>query len=233
MGNKQDISVACCLWGSWPDGDRELGIVYVNKLYRMIQRYLTLPHRFFCFTDQWKDGLFEDDIHVRPIDVPITIREIGKWYVYNEDNGLTGRVLSMDLDTVIVGDMNAFVRQDKKFIVRKTFGAGRRKHNVCNKIGGGLVAFDAGRYWFLWQVLKRDPKWVKELTGGDERIGLSRFIPKDHIHFWQDVLPKRLLRLNQYQRMNYPKRTVILAFTGHPRPHEIDHPIVQEYWHNV
>ena len=38
-------NVLCIKWGNKFPAD------YVNKLYRMVERHLSLPHRFVCLTD--------------------------------------------------------------------------------------------------------------------------------------------------------------------------------------
>ncbi len=42
---KTTVNVVCMKWGTMYDGP------YVNNLFSMVQRHLTIPHRFVCFTD--------------------------------------------------------------------------------------------------------------------------------------------------------------------------------------
>ena len=39
------INVCCVFYGEKYSSD------YVQRLYNMVQRHLTLPHQFYCFTD--------------------------------------------------------------------------------------------------------------------------------------------------------------------------------------
>ena len=43
---KSKRNVICIKWGD------KFGANYVNSLYNMVERNLTLPHRFICFTDK-------------------------------------------------------------------------------------------------------------------------------------------------------------------------------------
>ena len=52
-------NVICIKWGT------KFGAEYVNRLYRMVQKNLTIPHRFVCFTDN-SEGL-SDGIEVREL----------------------------------------------------------------------------------------------------------------------------------------------------------------------
>lgn len=54
-----DKNVICIKWGD------KFGAEYVNSLYKMVEKNLTVPHRFVCFTDN-SDG-FLDGIEVRPL----------------------------------------------------------------------------------------------------------------------------------------------------------------------
>ena len=40
-----DKNVICIKWGT------KFGADYVNRLYRMVEKNLSIPHRFVCFTD--------------------------------------------------------------------------------------------------------------------------------------------------------------------------------------
>ena len=78
---------------------------YVNKLYNMIQRHLTVPHRFTCFTEN-KENL-NDNINV--IDLPNIPLE-GWWfkpYIFRRGHFPDGdTVLYFDLDMVIVNNID-------------------------------------------------------------------------------------------------------------------------------
>ena len=48
-------NVICIKWGT------KFGPEYVNRLYKMVQKNLSLPHRFVCFTDS-AEGLAEGEV---------------------------------------------------------------------------------------------------------------------------------------------------------------------------
>ena len=86
---------------------------YVNVLFRACQRHLAQPFRFVCLTGE-PDGL-ASGIEVFPIpDIGLEHRHYydGAWPkigVFSEDlHGLEGRCLFIDLDTVILGNIDAF-----------------------------------------------------------------------------------------------------------------------------
>ena len=50
--DKNKRNVICIKWGN------KFGADYVNRLYKMVEKNLTLEHRFVCFTDDSK-GIVE------------------------------------------------------------------------------------------------------------------------------------------------------------------------------
>ena len=57
--DKMKRNVICIKWGD------KFGADYVNRLYKMVEKNLTLPHRFVCFTDN-SDGIL-DGVEIRPL----------------------------------------------------------------------------------------------------------------------------------------------------------------------
>jgi len=56
------INVVCLLAGD------KYKPIYVQNLYNMVKRHLTVPHKFICFTDHVKlHKLVEGDIEIRPL----------------------------------------------------------------------------------------------------------------------------------------------------------------------
>jgi hypothetical protein len=239
--NHEDISIACCLWGSWPrpSGSPVLGIDYVNRLYRAVERNITLPHRFFCFTDVPIDKYpkFEKGIFVRSIQTPSRMREIAKLYVYNPDNELTGRILVFDLDTVILSNIDDFVLRKEEFIVRKAFNP--RYIDEFNGIGGDLISFDMGFGHFIWKKLKHDTAWMDTHIKGDERRAYKVLLKDTPITFWQDILPGRYISFKKHvvKEPDYKKRKTnirnasLVSFHGKPRPHRLQNlPLIKQHW---
>ena len=89
-------------------GDK-FGPEYVNRLYGMVARNLTLDFRFICFTEVQKGIRPEVEIQPLPeLDIPEGLPERGwmKLTLYAENFGnLSGPTLFLDLDVVIVGSI--------------------------------------------------------------------------------------------------------------------------------
>lgn len=87
-------TVVCIKWGPKFSAD------YVNKLRNMVRRNLSLEHQFVCLTDD-ATGLNEG-IEVRPLveNLEHSYTKLGLFA--NELHDLTGQILFLDLDVVII-----------------------------------------------------------------------------------------------------------------------------------
>lgn len=98
--------IICIKWGTM------YGPEYVNRLYGMIARNITPPFRLICFTDSG-DGL-RPEIQVRPLpvfDYDAPVNTLGKWpksRLWGDLGDITGTVLFLDLDVVIVDNIDDF-----------------------------------------------------------------------------------------------------------------------------
>lgn len=93
---EQSLTVACVLWkGSFRK--RRYDVEWVEKLQRMVQPLLP-AHRFICLSN----------VEVPCERVELTGKLEGWWAkleLFRPDNGLQGRVLYLDLDTLPVDDL--------------------------------------------------------------------------------------------------------------------------------
>lgn len=113
--------VLCMKWG------QKYGPEYVNRLYQMVKRNLTLPFTFVCLTDD-TSGLHKD-IQCYPLpqlNLPANLPERGwnKLTTFNPDlYGLHGTALFLDIDIVIIDNIDCFFTQpssrpDEVWIIR-------------------------------------------------------------------------------------------------------------------
>lgn len=105
-----ELHVVCVKWGT------KYGADYVNKLYHGVEKFLTLPHKFICFTED-SSGL-DEGILVTPLAEDWT-GWWGKATLFG-DTGYTGRMLYIDLDTVITGSLDDLASYKGAFAVMST-----------------------------------------------------------------------------------------------------------------
>src|SRR6056300_1445747 len=98
QSTEQTNYVACLKWGDKYSSE------YVNKLYNMVQRNLSLPHEFVCFTEN-KHGL-NKNITVLPLP---KLRAQGWWFkpmFLGSELGIQGTLLFLDLDVIIFNNID-------------------------------------------------------------------------------------------------------------------------------
>ena len=102
-------NVVCIKWGT------KYGPEYVNILYAMVKRNITIPHKFVCITDDPTD--LTPGIHILPMQESIVEGWWHKLTLFKPTIGdLTGRILFLDLDVIITGNIDCF------FIDKDFFG---------------------------------------------------------------------------------------------------------------
>lgn len=171
----------------WRDAARDgRGYVFnhehVRILRNMIERNLTVPHKFVCVTDDIVDG-----VETVPLDwrkhVPGTVfirlmQHNTEWAKAN----LGERILSLDLDIVVTGNMDRLVSRSEDFIIWRNpnFPKPRRAPYQSS-----VQLFDAGarpELWFDFDPVET-PKWVNRRFGGAEQAWISERLQWSQAYF--------------------------------------------------
>lgn len=127
----------------------------VAKLRAGISRHLKEPHRFICFTDQ---DFRIADVETAPIvDIELTkvqgcfarLRMFDPmWqrrWIWRRMDGRDDRLVNMDLDTVITGDLDRIFKRDENFLILH----GANSTNPC-KFCGALMMLRPGALPKVW-----------------------------------------------------------------------------------
>lgn len=219
------VNIVCIKWGT------KFGPEYVNILYHMVRRNLSLPFRFICLTEI-STGLHEA-IEVLPLPV---FREppaeflnnclcwrklalFGKGY-----HDIEGKVLLLDLDVVIVGKIDSlFTYSDKLSMAENWDQPGRM-------IGeGSVICFEMGKYPHLLQRWEEDAASVYR-NYRTEQVYLPQVLGREDsewfpegwvISFKKHCMPGGIL--NSFvtpRKEKMPKEAKVISFHGNPNPPE-------------
>ncbi len=114
---------------------------YVHRLLAMVQKHLPRPFRFVCLTDQpW---LFCSPIETIQIAQTLGSPEsTGYWTklrLFDKSLGLTGRVLFLDLDVLIVASLDPIVDVDAPLALTEDAFVVQRAHVTTDRFGRTLV----------------------------------------------------------------------------------------------
>lgn len=210
-------TVVCMRWG-----DR-FPVDYVNRLYRGVLRNVARPTRFIAFTDD-PNGL-DDGIEPReipPIKLPATGLGGSPWRklaLWSPEIGLTGDLLFLDLDVVVVGPLDPLFdfEPGQLAIIRDP-----RARDTGNS---SVMRLPAGAAPHLITAFEAAPLEKRRLYS-NEQVYLCResglplvFWPEDWCPSFKATMLPRFPR-NWFSDVALPLGARIVVFTGHPRPHE-------------
>lgn len=212
--------IICIKWGT------KFGPEYVNRLRGMIARNITPPFRLVCFTDD-RAGL-HPDIAVRPLpdfDYTAPTNTLGKWpksRLWGDLGDITGTVLFLDLDVVIVGNLDDFFTfGDPDDTVLAT---NPQSVKPFEKLGQTSVyRMRVGKLAPLQDIFRADPQAIADEYRFEQRFvtrrapGGVRFWPRGWVvHFRSHCVPAWPLRYWQAPRIPAGARIVIFAGSLNP-----------------
>ncbi len=183
----------CCVLVSGPV--KGYDVEYVLRLERMVRRHLARPFRFVCFTDGTRGEL----PGVETIQIPsmagiVPAYTEGIWnkvQVFSRAHGLTGRVLFLDLDLVVVDALDpivdfpaAFALTEDAFVVERAhLNTDRYGRAVVRKFNGSVMVWDAGTADSIFddwspavaERMSTDQDWIAEHAADAQAMPLAWF----------------------------------------------------------
>jgi len=207
----------------------------------MIERHLTVPHRFVCFTDR-PDGI-DPKIEIRIL--PRRAEIHGWWwkpYMFKADHFPQGDTnLFFDLDMVIIGNINSLISyQPGQFVGLHDFS---RIWKNAEKLCSAIMRWEAGFHSEIWEGIGNNPGIIRSMPGDQDWIwslykNKIKFYPDRWIisYKWEARERSELARINGRYNFNSIRNveldptTSVLAFHGTPNPHEVKDPIIVDNW---
>ena len=212
-------------------------VEYVQKLYNMVQRNLTLPHEFYVFTDHVKmHKMVDGNINV----VKFPEDDLEGWWnkmqLFHPHTKLPGTTLYMDLDVVITDNINCFFeyKPDVKFVGMNDFNPMTKEWN------SSIMRFDHfDMVEPLWNQFMDDrPGYLRRFPGDQNLISFLIKGGKGSVSSFPD---KWTQSYKWYDRSgeNYHKskwtfkhngESLVTVFHGQPNPHESDMEWIKKAW---
>lgn len=206
------ITVVCWKWKR-ADGSDLFGPEYVNRLRAGLEKHLHLEHGLVCVTDD-PAGI---DPRVRIVPLPTTYagtpRCRRRMQIFSREfaASLGTRILSIDLDVVLVGDITPLVD--------------RREPLVCWRVGyaqvfsGSFHLMDAGHLDGLWRAFESDPagyprRVSREAVPSDQAM-MNAYLRGDDVPCWTEADGFVTYFGKGYERLEHlgvgPRRTALPA----------------------
>ncbi|KAJ8598581.1 hypothetical protein CTAYLR_001711 [Chrysophaeum taylorii] len=200
-------TVVCVKWGKKYDAG------YVNRLYRAVSRH-TDATRFVCFTDDARDV----DAECKELPPQRFLR--GWWlkaYLFSSEAGLEGRVLYVDLDTVVLGPLDEFfeVKTSSACVLGTDSLANERRDGGYNS---SLMLWVAGNFGgLIYDLLSED--FFATLANAVYKFDHWLEMLFDDLPTFQDRLPGRVV--DYVEDRLPPAGASIVVFPLHPKPHDL------------
>lgn len=175
------ITVACCHAGNYENR----GVHYIETLRSMVARNLSEPYRFVVVEGGPHEGWW----------TKVRLFEPGRFQ---------GRVLYLDLDSVIVGPLDELAAT-KGIIGLRDWGWDRDVY------GSGVMVWDAGEHAEIFArytddvpvKFRGDQDWMTSLGG------------------WPTFPPGMVCSYRYHASKAPPEGVAVVAFHGRPKPHEL------------
>jgi len=214
---------------------------YVNVLYNMVKRNLSLPFKFACMTDDRK-GLDPDIV---PIDIPQHLS--GWWckpYMYSAELPLTGTILYMDLDVVIASSLDKlFEYSQGDWCVIRDFT--RAMQPNWQKYNSSVIRFNKGQLDKVWRDFNSNHEQIIKTHFGDQdwlwtsAQNTAKLWPDEWIRSWKwEIRKDRTLTAGEKGKRTFTKKEdvvphkecCIAVFHGDPNPDMCSDPWVLNNW---
>ena len=229
--------------------DNKFPAEYVNRLYGMVSRNLSMSFRFVCFTDNSRGIRNEVEIQGLPkFNISQVSPERGwrKLTIFKRNFGdMSGTTLFLDLDVVIVGSLDKFFTHPGEFLIAHD------KKNP-NKIEGNssVFRFEIGKYpeileWFELhsEQLRSEVRHEQAYLSREiHRLGKLEYWPDEWVpSFKYHCCPKWIK--SWFESPFIPQGAKVILFHGYPKPPEAitghsgkwyrhiqPSPWIKEYW---
>jgi len=184
------VTVVTFLWDD-PERDKthsyKFGPEHVVILRNMVRRHLTIPHEFVCVSDKSHPLLKDEKIRRVPLDisthVPNTV--FARLFMRHPNIAchLGKRILSLDLDCIICGNMDDIVGRTEDNVLwhNPNYGLPRRAFYQTS-----IQLFSAGARSELWSDFSPEwtPKWAnRRRFGGAEQAWVSERLDWDEAYW--------------------------------------------------
>ena len=229
------ISILCVRFGT------KYGIDYVEKLRNMVSRNLTVPYEFVCLTD--------DPTPIK--DVRIILQKNsgyvrGWWHkvhMFDPHLALNGRILYMDLDVVVCGNIDKLVTTYKhEFLGIRDFN--RKFYKSWKNLNSSVLSWTHGTQTHIWDQFCSGKQTAMRLHGDQDWIWKTSrdkltFFPDQWIQSYKwEIRSKPELEIYQGKRkfktvnnnIKIDPQCCIAVFHGDPNPADVQDKFVVDNW---
>ncbi|MCA1452838.1 hypothetical protein I6F35_06335 [Bradyrhizobium sp. BRP22] len=215
-----DLIIACVRTGT------RYGMEYVTRLRNMVARHLPRPYTMVCLTDQPErcSGVAFVDIAV--LQLP---GWWGKMALFEPAWRDRTKVIYLDLDTVIIGDLSPLTEVAGEFAICENFTRLITNPAYPCKYNSSVMVIGGGMGNFIWNGFdkRRDLLMMTHARHGDQAC-IEELYPS--APFLQRLLPPHFFCNYRNLTMHPPKQAAVINFGGNNKPDNCPIPWVKEAW---
>ena len=212
-------NVVCLYWGN------KYKVEYVKILYNMVQRHLTIPHKFIIYTEhvKMKKLVKGDNVEVRKLPFHDYQGWWNKLTLFSPEANLKGDSLYFDLDVVITDNIDSFFTHEKdiKVVLMRDFNPTTKSYNSSIMRFNNEVMTP-----YVWKPYLKEKKKFNRMQGDQNVItDCMKQVPEKFKCFpdewtfsakWYDRASPRFKR-SKWTFKQYPGAKVAV-FHGKPDP---------------
>jgi len=225
------LNFACVYYGD------KYTFPYVRNLHSMVERNLTVPHRFICFTDNTVIHKRKEFKNTNIEFKPFKRHDFNGWFnklqLFSPQSELEGDTLYMDLDVVIMKNIDCFatIGKSKNFVGMNDFNP------TTGNFNSSIMRFNNQYHSIIWeQYLKKRTEFNN--SHGDQEIITSLIKKHEDTISFPDEWTQSYKWLNRKgERYHTTKMTYeqdpnakVCVFHGSPNPAESTQEWVQKLW---
>jgi len=229
------MTVLCVRFGN------KYGRHYVERLRNMVDKHTTVPFEFVCLTD--------DPTPIQGVRL-ILERNAGyakgwwhKVHMFDPKIPLKGRILYMDLDVVICGNIDKlFTVYPDQFVGIRDFN--RKFHPQWKRLNSSVMAWHHGTQRHIWDQFQTSPGTAMRMHGDQDWIWKTshdklKFFPDEWIQSYKwEIRNRDDLHVSGGKRkfkeikhgIKPHSECCIAVFHGDPNPSEVQDDFVTNNW---
>lgn len=166
---------------------------HVDRLRTMVNAHLDEPHQFVCITDSSFPGWW----------AKLNLFEPGRF---------EGRVLYLDLDVTVVGDLYRLVVRGTPF----SFGI-IQDYQHTKTVNSSVMVWDAGSYDHIFTNFTPD---VMDRLHGDQNWIMEQLQGRSYVTFPRGWCPSYRQSVQRFKAV--PPDAKVVVFHGVPKPWDLD-----------
>lgn len=198
------ITVACVCWGNKFEDD------YVQNLKSMVERNTTVDHEFVCLSDRDIEGVTTKRL------LPGYQGWWNKLQLFHAGFGFQERVVYLDLDTVIVGNIDWLLEYRGMFMGIEDLGCiNPHQPHLKGVLQSGVMAWNYSMHHKVWEAFKMNPDAANRFRGDGEF--LQSLVPPYARDLLQRFYPNKLKSYKyQVYKEGITDDLSIICFHGRP-----------------